>query len=178
MNDLREHLRQTIVEVTESTCETLAFVFAMPPPDDGPDPESEHHRDLLRVRVGFDGPFTGSLALTMPRAMLPTLAANMLGRDEDATCSAERADAARELCNVICGNLLPAVAGDEPVFAVGAPRVVEEAPTPDSDTGLSARAWFDEGWIEAQLTLDGGLGVLGAAPAEPADGPGGLRAVA
>lgn len=155
-----ERIRRTMVEVIEETCETLAFVFAMPPPDDGPDLDGERQQEPLRVRVHFEGHSVGSLTMTLPEEMLFAVAANMLGLEEAATSLSERADAACELCNVICGNLLPALVGNEALFDVASPQIVEDAPTPDADDRLSARAWFDEGWVEAQLALDRGLSLL------------------
>ncbi|MGM0491813.1 MAG: chemotaxis protein CheX [Armatimonadota bacterium] len=158
-------LHQTIVETTEMTCETLAFMFPMPPPDDGPDLEEQQHHEIARVRVHFAGPFEGSLTLSMPRSMLPPLAANMLGLDGDATTSEQRRDAACELCNVVCGNLLPAVAGAAPVFTVSPPELCDDPPAPDSNSSVSARVWLDEGWAEVEFTVKGGLCVLeGHAP--------------
>ena len=66
-----DRLHRIIVETTEMTCETLAFMFPMPPPDDGPQPGEEEHGELARVRVYFDGPVRGSVVLSMPRSMLP-----------------------------------------------------------------------------------------------------------
>ncbi|MFP4250542.1 MAG: chemotaxis protein CheX [Armatimonadota bacterium] len=170
-------LHQTIVETTERTCETLAFMFAMPPPEDGPEPGEQEHCALARVRVHFSGPFEGSLTLSMPRSMLPPLAANMLGLDEDATTAEQRRDAACELCNVVCGNLLPAVAGADPVFTVSPPEFCDDPPAPDSASSLSARVWLDEGWVEVQFTVTGGLRMLeGRAPC--CDDRAGLESVA
>lgn len=155
-----ERLRTTIVETAEMTCETLVFLFPAPEPEEDQGPDGENHDGLLHVSVRFAGPFEGSMTLTMPREMLPTVAANMLGLDEDATGPGEWVDASRELCNVICGNLLPAVAGTEPVFVVSSPQLSDEPPRADLTKSVSARAWFEEGWVEVQLMVDGGLVLL------------------
>jgi len=155
-----EKLFRTIVETTEMTCETLAFMFPMPPPEDAPEPGEQEHAEVARVRVYFDGPITGSMVLSMPRSMLPMLAANMLGLDEDETTADQRRDAACELCNVVCGNLLPAMAGDEPVFSVSPPEICDAPPAADSDHSTSARVWLDEGWVEAEFAVNEGLSAL------------------
>lgn len=156
------------------TCETLAFMFAMPPPEEGPEPGEQEHAGVFRVRVYFEGPVDGSLVLSVPREMLPELAANMLGLDAEATTREQRTDAARELCNVVCGNLLPAVAGAEPVFSVSPPELCGDPAAPDSVACVSARTWLDEGWVEVEFSVTGGLEQL------PCDGEdaGGLRLVA
>ena len=170
-------LQQTIIDVTEMTCETLAFMFPMPAPEEGIDPGEQCHEDLVRTRVRFDGPFEGSLVVTIPRSMLRSLAANMLGLKPQATTRDQRADAACELCNVVCGNLLPAVAGTEPVFSVSPLRLCEAPPCPDSADCVSARAWFDEGWVEVQFSVDAGLDTV-RRPEEGGPGPTDLRSVA
>jgi len=174
VTDLREQFRHTIIETTEITCETLAFMFPMLPPEDGPEPGEQEHSELIRVRVYFEGLVDGALLLSMPGAMLPALAANMLGLDEAATTPEQRADAARELCNVVCGNLLPAVAGPEPVFSVSPPELCDDIPAPDSATCVSARTWLDEGWVEAEFSVTGGLDRLSSRDG----GAGGLRLIA
>ena len=114
-NDTR--LNEPLRQVAEETFESLAFMFAMPGDDEfGPDPDAP----LAVARVSFHGPFAGELHLGVSRDMLPDLAANMLGMDEQATAPTpeQQADALRELLNVVCGNLLPAIAGAEAVFNV------------------------------------------------------------
>jgi hypothetical protein len=159
------------------TCETLAFMFPIPPPEEETDIGELEHSCLQRIRVYFDGPVHGSLALTLPRSMLPALAANMLALDAESTTSDQRADAARELCNVVCGNLLPAVAGPDPVFAVSPPELCDQPPAADSAASASARVWLDEGWVEAELRVDGGLDRLTAIKSDDG-GPAGMRSVA
>ncbi|MGI5817237.1 MAG: chemotaxis protein CheX [Armatimonadota bacterium] len=172
-----EQLERTLLEITEATCETLAFMFPTPPIEDESNARGDYQGELTHVRVYFAGPFAGSLALSMPRSMLPALAANMLGLDEQSTTSEQRIDAARELCNVVCGNLLPAVAGREPVFSVSPPELCDDPGAPDSAACVRSRAWLDEGWVEARFTVDGGLDRL---PHRRRDEPGadGLRSIA
>jgi len=60
--------------------------------------------------VDFTGRFTGGMELALSASVLAELAANMLGAEEGTTLSAdEQRDALRELANVVCGNLLPAI---------------------------------------------------------------------
>lgn len=174
---MNERLERMILETTEMTCETLAFMFPVPPPDREADVWEQEHSDLVRVRVYFRGPFDGSLVLTLPRLMLPVLAANMLGLEEDDTTSDQRADAARELCNVICGNLLPAVAGGDPVFSVSPPELCDGPPAADSDRCVTARTWLDDGWVEVEFTADRPIEAL-EQMARDGSAAGGLRSVA
>ena len=58
-------------------------------------------------------------------SVLPELAGNMLGMDDDAEISeTEQQDALKEILNVICGNALPAIAGDQVEFSIDAPEVL------------------------------------------------------
>ncbi len=78
----------------------------------------------LRVAMDFEGPFKGSLALAVPKAFGVQVAANVLGLDmDDPQTESGAVDALKELLNVTCGNLLPAIAGDEPVFDLTVPEV-------------------------------------------------------
>ncbi len=61
--------------------------------------------------------------------MCPEIAANVLGLEPDDEFVRERpGDSLKELLNVTCGNLLPALAGEEPVFDLTVPelRVITE----------------------------------------------------
>ena len=79
------------------------------------------------VSVKFEGPFRGRLELKLYGSnLLPTIVANMLGEDETRP-ECELHDAFRELANVVCGNLLPAVAGSGAVFNLGIPQLLDRA---------------------------------------------------
>jgi hypothetical protein len=74
------------------------------------------------VSIHFLGPLMGDFVLEISGGVLPVLAANMLGEDEPPPLSQQQ-DALKELANVICGNLLPLIAGSEAVFDLGAPQI-------------------------------------------------------
>lgn len=73
------------------------------------------------VQVEFCGPFHGALVLRLSEALLPSIAANMLGEVETPS-AAEQDDALGEIANVICGNVLPEIAGAHAVFQLSAPK--------------------------------------------------------
>ena len=114
---------EILARVATNTLEQLAFLFSFP--DDGqvePDVES-----AVAARVLFSGPFRGALVITVSAQVLSELTANMLGVDsEDETTTEQRDDALKETINVICGNLLPAVAGRQAVFDIDAPEIITE----------------------------------------------------
>ena len=60
---------------------------------------------------------------------IPIIAANMLG-EEDAPSKTLQYDALGEIANVICGNMLPGIAGSNDVFHVSAPKMAESIDLP------------------------------------------------
>lgn len=118
-----------LAQVFTDVLEQLAFMFVDDADGDGPaDP-----LELAVATMAFRGPFSGQLSLVVPRAMAPILAANVLGLDlEDGMIAQAPYDALKELLNVTCGNVLTAIAGDEPVFDLTVPEI-EERPAEDWD---------------------------------------------
>jgi len=109
--------------VAADTLEQLAFLFSFP--GDG---RSETDLDsALAARVLFTGPFSGALLIIVSDPVLSELTSNMLGVDsEQETTADQKDDALKETINVICGNLLPAVAGKESVFDMDAPKIIRD----------------------------------------------------
>jgi hypothetical protein len=127
MADLERALRHA----TLRTFEEMAFAIPIDGPSSSPLPlgaasrpagqgRDEGSLPTAAAQVTFAGPFTGKVVLAVEEAMLPGLAANMLGVDEAPT-AAEQSDALGELTNVLCGNLLPMIAGSQHVFLLDAP---------------------------------------------------------
>jgi CheY-specific phosphatase CheX len=138
---------EAVYRVAADTLESLALMFLVP--------EDEAARPLpscnRRVAVTFTGPFDGELTLAASDGLLPELAANMLGLENGCNPTLEQQeDALRELVNVVCGNLLPAIAGKEPVFHISAPVVLAAKPSPEA-AGLLLPAG------EARLLTDAGV---------------------
>jgi len=140
-------LGQTLSDVAQQTFEQMAFMLTTP------------EEERVAVSVTFTGPFSGRLFLSVPNRLLPMLAANMLGaEDEDSSTGEQRHDSLKELANVICGNLLPVIDSPEAVFDVGAPELTAEGNLPTDLNGqapaAAARLAFDEGQTELVLYLD------------------------
>jgi chemotaxis protein CheY-P-specific phosphatase CheC len=78
------------------------------------------------VSVEFEGPFSGELLVRVCGGLLPIIAANMLGEEgEKVSSKSLQYDALGEIANVICGNMLPGIAGSKDVFRVNAPKIAE-----------------------------------------------------
>ena len=117
---------EVLEDVFSDVMESLAFMFA-----ERVDKEDLPSADgtILAVGMRFAGPFAGTLALTVPEATCTELAANVMGMDpEDAAAEEHAADALREVLNVTCGQLLTALAGDEPVFDLSVPTAEQKPP--------------------------------------------------
>lgn len=151
-NTMNYPLNDALAQVAEETFESLAFMLAMPPEDEAP-----LEGTVLTV-VEFSGPFAGCLVLGAVPELLTPLAGNMLGLVEEAPATAEEEDALRELANVICGNLLPAIAGTEAVFRVHSPVLLPAGERYVAGDGLTlaarVRSCLDEGAAEVELWLD------------------------
>ena len=106
--------------VLENVLEQFAFMFCEPrEPGQLPEPDGA----LLYAAIEFHGTSSGRVDAAVPQAMAIELAANALGIDEEEESAAGAADALRELLNIICGQALTALLGDEPVFNLSIPSV-------------------------------------------------------
>ena len=150
-------LTEILNRVAARTIESLGLMFLvpeeeMPAGDLGPE---------ISVRVAFSGPQTGFLLITAPERVAIELGANMLGLMRGADLPADkRGDALMELANVVCGNLLPEIAGKSPVFHVSAPEIIGDEVIGAAQEGRSTvtetRLFLDAGPIEIKLFVQQG----------------------
>jgi CheY-specific phosphatase CheX len=151
-------------DVVVDTLEKLAFLFAAPL--EGPAPEET--RELATVRVRFSGPICGGMQLSLSRPVLAELAGNMLGADDASALSPdEQHDALRELVNVICGNLLPLIGGNNAEFHIQTPFI----PAGDASgagefgpTNAASNLSVESGICLVALQLDGPVPAEGVDP--------------
>ncbi len=154
---MSDPLSEKLSRVACESLEQLAFLCPFPCGEG----ETPSGSDAGTVQLQFAGPFSGELFATLSSSALPELACNMLGLEADDELSIEQLhDAFREAVNVICGNLLPQVAGGQAVFDLKAPRLLEPGALPEALAGRepAAHASFelDEGGIELLLVLEAG----------------------
>jgi len=114
----KEH-RKILRDVCFSVFEQLAFMFG----DELDDDEIEIHADtFLRASMGFKGTLQGSIAIIVPETISTTLAANILGLDDDQEVYPDTAlDALQELLNTITGRLMTELFGEDPVIDLTIP---------------------------------------------------------
>jgi CheY-specific phosphatase CheX len=148
---MKRPIDTTLPEIAEQTLGDLAFILMMPSEESPPSIVNG-----VTAIIRFRGPFSGFLKLTVDAGMLPILAANMLGLEDGQSATLDRQyDALRELTNVLCGNLLPAVAGAAAEFDFHPPAILAQGADADIPEGLSrvtsARLALDAGAIEITL---------------------------
>ncbi len=158
MNDnYADNCEEALGRVVEQTLEQLAFLFAMPDESAGALDDS----DAQVVRIGFSGPFGGELFLALSSQAIPELIGNMLGVDDGEALPLEQQDdALRELLNVVCGNLLPEIAGPKAVFDLTAPELLGGGSLASAIEGRTSAAQMcfslDEGGVATALFLEKG----------------------
>lgn len=120
---MNEEMTEMLTGIVSDVFEKMAFMFGelvakenLPPLDDSG----------YEAKMNFLGPCSGVVGLAVARSMCPVIAANVLGMDEDDGFVVERAlDALKEILNVICGQIVTSLAGEEPVFDLSVPQVSE-----------------------------------------------------
>jgi CheY-specific phosphatase CheX len=141
-------LSQELYRAAARTFEDLAFLLPMPG-----DPSSAEGEQAW-ASVAFSGPFSGRVAVGCPTQMLVPLAANMLG-DGDIPPLGQQLDALSEVANVVCGNLLPAIAGTQAIFRMEAPHVVQgDLPRQIDEPVARTHLQLHEGWAQVLLYMD------------------------
>src|SRR5262249_21385176 len=139
------------------TFEELALM-----PVSGPARKRAKSRRPVSVQVSFDGPCAGTLYLSVDEQLLPNLAAKMLG-EEEAPSMDLQCDALGEFANVVCGNLLPRIAGKEAVFDMGVPLLIHDISTYLLfDTAAEVRLDVEQRVAELRLLLMSHMETVGA----------------
>lgn len=111
------------------------------------------------VRVDFSGPFGGGMELSLPAPALVELAVNMLGAEDGEELSPEQQhDALKELINVVCGNLLPILAGHTEEFNLRPPYMVGGESPAWGDPIAVGYLMLENGACRVRMRLDGSPG--------------------
>ncbi|HOQ89466.1 MAG TPA: chemotaxis protein CheX [Candidatus Hydrogenedentes bacterium] len=115
--------KNALVSVFSRVAEEMTFMFVETL--DGPPPPTEP--PYMCVSMQFMGPFSGVLSLYAPGSLCRQVAMNVLGIDDPQEMGEhfKPCDTMCELLNVTCGNLLPELAGREPVFNLTPPMALE-----------------------------------------------------
>jgi CheY-specific phosphatase CheX len=146
-----EKIVKALYRAAALTFEELGFMFPSPELD----PLQKYAATDATAAVDFDGPCSGRLVVRLCGGVLPVLAANMMG-ELDSPPERLQHDALGEITNIICGNLLPSLAGAKQVFQLRSPRVLErdearavEAAAPSASVSIG----LEEGRADILLYL-------------------------
>ena len=120
---MSEKIKTILSRVAVKTLEELVFLFAF----DEDEAQNWQADPAVAAGISFSGLISGTLIMKLSAKILPLLATNMLGVDEqEETTLAQQYDALKETLNVICGNLLPKIGGMQEVFNMDPPTIVAE----------------------------------------------------
>jgi CheY-specific phosphatase CheX len=124
MNQLKP---ATLATIFSEVLANLAFMFTEEEPT-----EPAAAGRWLEASISYHGAIDGTLRLRCTTDFTVLLAANLLGIDpQDDDAQTEALDAVKELMNVLCGQFVTAVHGEEHVFNLSIPKVRELPPLPD-----------------------------------------------
>ena len=143
-----EQLKEKLFRASARTFEDLAFLL----PAEKMDERQAALPVADAVSVRFTGPFSGRLVLRVSAGLPAALAANMLGEDGEPS-EAARADALKEAANVLCGNLLPDIAGPREIFRLEAPQPASPA-APGPGPAARAELGVEGGRCEVEFYAD------------------------
>jgi len=118
---MKELTAADVARLTGEILEKMAFIMLMPM-------EGEANQDeLLHSKISYFGPDEqADLHISASADLLIELASNMLGVDEDEVdASVEGVQALNELANIVCGEVIGALGGEETVFSQGIPETVQ-----------------------------------------------------
>jgi CheY-specific phosphatase CheX len=149
---------QSIINVFCRVMESLAFYFMDPVDSQLANMEDEIQTPYLCVSMRFEGPHGGLFDLYIPKGMMQTISANMLGVDEsDATAISQQQDAVCELLNVICGQTITEIWGTNQIFDLRIPEIrsVDQQQIKPLLTQHNAHCFCgDDGIVLLVLTVD------------------------
>jgi CheY-specific phosphatase CheX len=149
---MNDKIAKALYRAAALTFEELGFMF----PSADLDPLQKYATVDAVGCVDFEGPHTGRLVVRMCGGVLPVLAANMMGELEPPTAQMQ-SDALCEIANIVCGNLLPTLAGAKQVFQLKTPRVLsmedDYAPASGQQPTAETHVGLEEGRADLLLYL-------------------------
>ncbi len=145
---MNKTVNDKLFEAASMVLEELCFLFS-----DETGRGGRHTRPLeLVASVAFTGPTSGRLEIKTYGGLVPVIAANMMGRDD--TTPEERQDAMGEFANVLCGNLLPELAGQDAVYSIQHPETGSDENESDCESAAEINLVYDEGDLDLFLYFD------------------------
>lgn len=108
------------------------------------------------MMVTFAGPFTGRLEISVYGEITEKLALNISGSEELAS-EIMPLDALGEIANVICGNVLPKIAGSKVIFDLTGPSPIgteQSAKDAGMEIVADSHLGLEDGRAEIRLYVD------------------------
>lgn len=138
---MNDKVSKTMSRVTIETLEQLAYIFSSPSEEiDMLTPNS------MVASIPFSGPFSGRLMMKIATLPVLELVANMLGIDENEIDSEQKSDAIKETLNILCGNILPEIAGNQDIFNIKTPHIISKEELIESEN--------EEAFAATTLSID------------------------
>jgi len=103
-----EEIRPIAISVISKVFETMFFI-SLTPKEGGLTEEPEFLQapsSILKGEIGFQGRYKGRLKLYLPSDLARSMACNFMGLGEEEVSESQTSDMVKELCNMICGNLV------------------------------------------------------------------------
>ena len=151
---MKHRLEKILSDAAVDIFEKLAFIFAFP----NGEKETGHQEPVAVASVAFNGFFSGALIMRISANVLPELAANMLGSEEEEMTLDQQWDAIKETINVICGSILPTIAGEQEVFNIDPPQLLSQEETKEwhdrRKPASIARLALEKGSCDLLLFID------------------------
>jgi CheY-specific phosphatase CheX len=135
-----ENIETAVFESAAHVFETSAFMSVYPWEDGNELPMPD-----IAATMSFSGHSNGNLTLQLVSRVLDMLAENMLGEPpEGEDADEKRRDALKEVLNMICGNFLTQWAGEDPVFELSPPSIVEiDSPISNEGSAIPVSVLFN-----------------------------------
>lgn len=111
---------EIVGKVVKDVLERFAFMFTSDPDDEQ---KVNWSGEYLQAVIRFSGAAKGSFSMIAPVSLCTELSANVLGIDPEENADALAGDALGELINIICGELVVALFGNETVFDISVPAL-------------------------------------------------------
>lgn len=117
----------TLKTIFSDVLANLAFMFT---DDIQAEPSREH--TWLETAIGYEGRRCGTLRFWCTRDFTALLAANLLGIDpQDPAASGQGEDAIKEFMNIVCGQYVTTMHGDQDTYNLTIPKVTELTEPPE-----------------------------------------------
>lgn len=151
-----EHQKEIISQMSITVLEETAFIFS--------DELEEEDRQEVNVNqwapngyvVNFTGEHAGSIHFWGDKDFAKLIAVNMLGYSEDEEIPDKVIDdSLKELTNVLTGNMLTSLFGEEPLFDLSVPEKISHD-TIDQDINKPSSVWLnaDEHTVLISLSVE------------------------